>query len=107
MGLFNRVRSFFDDWDWSASSSSADQPPGVNPATGLPMMGAIDVGGNPFGTDLSSHHQDDWHHTTHDTGSKFDDHHHSSWNDHHSTWNDHHSWHDTSSFGGSHDPSRD
>jgi len=26
---------------------------GVNPATGLPMMGAVDVGGSPYGADLS------------------------------------------------------
>lgn len=31
-----------------------DDSRGVNPATGLPMINdAIDVGGNPFGTDLS------------------------------------------------------
>ncbi|MEP7706538.1 hypothetical protein [Paraglaciecola sp. 25GB23A] len=31
-----------DDEDW-----------GVNPATGLPMIGCIDVAGNPFGSDMS------------------------------------------------------
>lgn len=35
------------DPDW-------DDSPGVNPATGMPMINdAIDAGGNPFGTDLS------------------------------------------------------
>lgn len=26
----------------------------INPATGLPMSGGVDVGGNPYGSDLSS-----------------------------------------------------
>ena len=26
----------------------------INPATGLPMAGGVDVGGNPYGVDLSS-----------------------------------------------------
>ncbi len=43
------------------TSASADPFPGINPATGLPMMstGGIDVAGNPFGTDLSSSVFDD------------------------------------------------
>lgn len=30
--------------------------PSVNPANGLPMVGAVDVMGNPYGTDLSAMH---------------------------------------------------
>lgn len=107
MGLFNRIRSLFDEWNWSAGSGGIDQGSGVNPATGLPMVGGVDVGGSPYGTDLSSHHRDDWHTGTHGSGSGFDDHHHSTWTDHHSGWTDHHSWNDTSNFGGGHDPWRD
>ncbi|WP_294945733.1 hypothetical protein [Sulfurivirga sp.] len=36
--------------------SSHDACPSVNPATGLPMADcSVDVGGNPFGTDLFGH----------------------------------------------------
>jgi hypothetical protein len=34
--------------------------PSVNPATGLPMTGGIDVLGNPFGVDLNPPHR--WDH---------------------------------------------
>lgn len=54
-------RSVFDFFDFSGSSmgsSSAPDISGVNPATGLPMvgdsMGGVDVGGSPYGTDI--HH---------------------------------------------------
>lgn len=30
--------------------------PSINPANGLPMVGSVDVMGNPFGTDLSDTH---------------------------------------------------
>jgi hypothetical protein len=37
---------------------------GINPATGLPMMGGLDVEGNPYGFDM--HAQDD--HSESDAG---------------------------------------
>lgn len=46
-----------DDWTEDGSSGSWDDDlfssPGINPASGLPMVGDswIDVGGNVFGTD--------------------------------------------------------
>lgn len=41
------TRGFLDDDDWLTQSSFS---PGINPATGLPMLdGAIDVAGNPYG----------------------------------------------------------
>lgn len=57
--LFDHATHHHDD-DWNR----------VNPATGLPMVGSIDVGGNPYGmSDMSSSFDNDWHH-----GSAFDDH---------------------------------
>ena len=52
MGLFNW---FFDLFDNSDDINSDSTNLGVNPATGLPMMddSMIDVGGNPYGTDLN------------------------------------------------------
>lgn len=46
---------------------------GINPATGLPMIGMIDAGGNPYGVDLHSsiHSSTDWG-TNFDSGSSFD-----------------------------------
>ncbi len=46
---------------------------GVNPATGLPMMGVIDVGGSPYGADLNDlgHSNTHWG-TSFDVGSVFD-----------------------------------
>lgn len=32
-----------------------DESTEINPATGLPMLGGIDAGGNPYGTDLNDH----------------------------------------------------
>lgn len=48
-----------DGWISDDSSSSllhddAFSGSSINPATGLPMVGAIDVEGNPYGTDLHS-----------------------------------------------------
>ena len=37
----------------SASSDLFTDDPGINPANGLPMIGAIDIEGNPFGCDSS------------------------------------------------------
>ena len=110
------VRSFitdlFDRWsghattDWGAS-------PGVNPATGLPMMGgSVDVAGNPYGTDR---HRFDEPYGTGTGSAGFDHHRHagsptstdwssSSWSGVSSSWPDHSS--SASSFGGGYDPSR-
>jgi hypothetical protein len=92
MGLFDRIASFFDDRHTSTAGSAIGDIPTINPATGLPMTGGIDVASNPFGTDLSSHHHDRWHHDPHHSGSAF--------NDHHTTWHDP----ITTSMGGGHDP---
>lgn len=42
-------------FNWLSDLLHSD--PGINPATGLPMAGdsGIDVGGNPYGTDMSDH----------------------------------------------------
>ncbi len=52
MSLFNWFSNLFGDSD-DITSNSTNM--GVNPATGLPMMddSMIDVGGNPYGTDLN------------------------------------------------------
>lgn len=34
--------------------SSGYEEPSFNPANGLPMVGAVDIEGNPFGTDFHS-----------------------------------------------------
>lgn len=80
MGLFDRIASFFDDWHTSTAASLVADTPTITPTTGLPMTGGVDVAGNPFGIDLSSHgrdnwHHDSWHHDLHRSGSSFDDHH--------------------------------
>jgi len=95
MGLFNRIASSFDDWHTSTTASPMNDVPTINPATGLPITGGVDVAGNPFGTDLSNHGQDSWHHDPHRSGSAFDDH--------------RTIWHDPfpTGMGGGHDPWRD
>lgn len=35
-----------------SSNKTEEDEEGVNPVTGLPMCGGVDVGGNPSGTDL-------------------------------------------------------
>ena len=55
MGLWNWLTGLFDHdsgiaGDWLLTHTE------INPATGLPMVGGIDVAGNPFGTN-----QDHWH----------------------------------------------
>lgn len=100
MGLFNRIASFLDDWHTSSAASLVADTPTTNPATGLPMTGGVDVAGNPFGIDLSSHdrddrHHDSWHHDLHRPGSLFDDHH----SDRHDPF--------PTGMGGGHDPWRD
>jgi hypothetical protein len=94
MRLLTRIVLFFDDWQLSPGGSAIDDP-AINLATGLPMNGGIDVAGNPFGTNLSSHGHDDWQHDLQCSRSSFDD---------HCT-----GWHDTVSggMGGGHDPWRD
>jgi hypothetical protein len=79
MGLFNRIASFLDDWHTSSAASPGANNPTTNPATRLPMTGGVDIAGNPFGIDLSSHgqdngHHDSWNHDLHRLGS-FDDYH--------------------------------
>lgn len=89
MGLFNRIASFYDDWYMSTADAAVDRRPSINPATGLPMTGGVDVAGNPFGIDLASHHE------PRPAGSVFDDH--------------HTGWHEPfpTMLGGGHDPWRD
>lgn len=51
-----------DDTDFAESSSSildssscfSDSSFSINPVNGLPMMGCLDIEGNPYGTDLHS-----------------------------------------------------
>ena len=38
-----------------AAAAQGDILPEVNPATGLPMRGSMDVAGNPYGSDLHRH----------------------------------------------------
>lgn len=60
----------------SSYISPTDIGIGINPASGLPMMGGVDIMGNPYGTDLHSHDSFssmDWH--SHDSFSSLDLHH--------------------------------
>lgn len=44
--------------NWFSEIDGFDMGPQINPATSLPMLdgiGGVDVGGNPFGIDWSSH----------------------------------------------------
>jgi len=57
MGMFSWFNDFFDSSGSGADIDAHSCTPGINPATGLPMMdcsNTIDVAGNPFGVDL--HH---------------------------------------------------
>ncbi len=43
-------------WNWLFGGDMPPAAPNLNPATGLPMLGGIsgvDVGGNPYGVDLT------------------------------------------------------
>lgn len=96
MELFDRFASLFDDWNRSSSGSGIDGAGAINPATGLPMTGGVDVAGNPYGIDLSRHH---------DHGCSGDDVH-----QERSSLFEHANWHDNGSSGtmeGGHDPWRD
>lgn len=45
-------------WNWLFGGDMTPVTTDVNPATGLPMLGdvgGVDVGGNPFGMNLSDH----------------------------------------------------
>jgi hypothetical protein len=95
MRLFDRIASFFDDRHTSITAPPMNYIPTINPATGLSMTGGVDVAGNPFGTDLSNHGHDSWHHDPHRSGSTFDD--------YHTTWHDPF----PIDMGGGHDPWRD
>lgn len=96
MGIFGRIGEWFSRIEWSGEydggfcSSSDDHHTQINPATGLPMTGSgtggVDVGGNPFGTDLHRWHDDQASRAFHDSSSSAD-------------------WHHTSAAGG-YDPSR-
>lgn len=63
-----------DDFSYSSSSSSSswsswhDSGPSVN-IDGTPMMGSIDINGNPYGVTESSWSNDSWSH--HDSFSSF------------------------------------
>ena len=105
------LRSFITDL-FGHSRPGSD--PGVNPATGLPVLsGGVDVAGNPYGVDThrsddpsssgagaSSHdyHQHGGSATSNDWSS-------SSWSGVSSSWPDHSSS-ASSSIGGGYDPSR-
>lgn len=102
MGVRSWLADLFDRWGGDAD---VDAGPSVNPATGLPMLDrAVDVAGNPYGTDL--HRHDD---AVVTSASWADDHHHGSvspidddWNS--APWPDHAC---PTSSGGGYDPSRD
>lgn len=95
MGLLNRIASFCDDWHWLTAGSPVAETPTINPATGLPITGGIDIAGNPFGTDLSRDHHDHWQHHSHGLGLACD--------------NPHTTWHEPfpTGIGGGHDSWRD
>lgn len=68
MGIFRWLNDWWsgigsDDSSLSSTSTfdsgSTIETTEINPATGLPMVGGIgglDVEGNPYGTDMHSHH---------------------------------------------------
>jgi len=62
MGIFEWLGGLFSDDNISSRGIDDDHhscTPGVNPATGLPMIdcgNAIDVAGNPYGVDLHDSH---------------------------------------------------
>lgn len=49
--MFSWISSFLST---GCSQMVSSDTSSINPASGLPMIGAIDIGGNPFGTDLHS-----------------------------------------------------
>lgn len=53
----------------------SDDSSGINPATGLPMAGELDVAGNLYGTDLAedSFGSESWNNDIHDSGCSFGD----------------------------------
>jgi hypothetical protein len=58
--VYEKQDSFFDDHDSSVSHSFFDDhesfdfhSSSINPASGLPMIGSVDIEGNPYGSDFS------------------------------------------------------
>lgn len=58
-----KAETHSEGWAWIHESVASNQSTpfrslmddgGINPATGLPMVGGLDVAGNPFGVDLHS-----------------------------------------------------
>jgi hypothetical protein len=50
-------------WNWLFGGDMAPAPIDINPSTGLPMVGdigGVDVGGNPYGMDMSAHTAEDF-----------------------------------------------
>lgn len=64
-----RTSQFSSTSSLSDSSYSAiDNSPSINPANGLPMVGMVDIEGNPYGTDSSL-----WDNLSSSSSSMFDD----------------------------------
>ena len=62
MALFDWLTEFFSGADITEAAPPIE-PVEINPATGLPMaggIGSVDVGGNPYGTDLHRAYDDHW-----------------------------------------------
>ena len=55
MSLFSWFQASFSSKFGSGSTTASE----INPASGLPMVGGVDIHGNPFGTNLHSHWLDD------------------------------------------------
>lgn len=59
--LFNNRTGRYHPIGAGHTSCASSGLPDVNPATGLPLIdgiGSVDVGGNPWGTDLHDRHHD-------------------------------------------------
>lgn len=68
MSFWNLCFGWLNGGDDASSSACGDSE--INPANGLPMMGCVDIEGNPYGTDMSH----DWHNDDlFNTGSLSDD----------------------------------
>lgn len=58
MSLFSWITNIFNtDNDARTIDDRAIGHPSINPANGLPMIGSVDVEGNPYGTDYSHQNQ--------------------------------------------------
>lgn len=105
MSVRSFLASLFEDRR-VGSDPDAGSGPSVNPATGLPMLGIVDVEGNPYGTDLHRHDghrhgglDDHWSSLSGSAGSSDADWSSSSWSDASSSWPD-------QSSSSNYDPSR-